>query len=59
MTERIRCDFKCGRNAVMKVGKLNLCTECADSNPEGDDSMPKLRLEDLVTLDGPIGDEIL
>jgi hypothetical protein len=59
MTEKMKCDSMCGRDAVMQIGKLNLCDECADEKLEGDGWAPQLRLEDVVDLDGPYGDELL
>lgn len=59
MTEKIRCDSMCGRDAVMQIGKLHLCDDCAEEKLEGDGWAPEQRLEDLVDLDGPFGDELL
>jgi hypothetical protein len=61
MTEQVACNFTCtcGRNAVMQVGKLNLCEECAKANLEGDGPAPRPRFQDVVTPDRPVGDEIL
>jgi hypothetical protein len=59
MTEQLKCDLSCGRKAVVKVGRLNLCERCADENPDGDRLGPRLRLEDVVMPDRPVGDEIV
>lgn len=59
MTEQIKCDSMCGRDAVMQIGNLSLCDECAEEKFEGDDWAPQRRFEDLISLDGPIGDELL
>jgi hypothetical protein len=49
-----KCDFGCGRDATLKSGKLAVCDECAYN-----DYHPVPRLEDVVTLDGPLdGEEI-
>jgi hypothetical protein len=57
MTEQL-CDLGCGRNAVVKVGRLNLCEPCAD---EGciDIPGPRLRFEDVIGPDRPLEDEVL
>ena len=59
MTEQIKCDFTCGRQAVVQIGKINLCHECAEEKLEGDSRASQQRFEDLISLDGPIGDELL
>jgi hypothetical protein len=57
MTEQL-CDLGCGRTAVVKVGRLNLCEPCAD---EGciDIPGPRLRFEDVIGPDRSLEDEVL
>ena len=59
MTEQLLCALGCGRNAVIKVGKLNLCDHCVDEVPELDIPGPRLRLEDVVVPDCSREDEVL
>jgi len=53
MTEKKKCDFLCGRDAVMQIRRLNLCEECADENLGEEEPEPRLTFEDVITLDGP------
>ena len=59
MIEQGFCDLSCGRKAVRKVGKLNLCDHCVDKVPELDIPGPRLRFEDVLVPDRPREDEVL
>lgn len=59
MTEQLKCDLGCGRNAIVQVAKRNLCEQCAVESSDADGPGPRLRLEDVVTTDRPMGDEVL
>lgn len=59
MKSAVKCDGMCGRDATIAFGKLNLCDECTEENLEGDGWKPEQRLEDFVSVDRPLGDELL
>ena len=59
MKSGVKCDALCGRDATIAFGKLNLCDECAEGDLEGDGWKPEQRFEDFVSLDAPLGDELL
>jgi hypothetical protein len=48
MTEHKKCDCACGRDAVTKFGRLNLCEECAGEILDSNGPFPKPRLRDLI-----------
>ena len=59
MTEEVTCDLSCGRKAVAKIGKLNLCEVCHDKFSENNPA-PRLRFEDVVMPgDHSLEDEVL
>ena len=57
ITHESLCDLSCGREAVVKIGKLNLCEVCVDSFPEIDIPGPRLRFEDVLMPDRPLADD--
>ena len=59
MKSGVKCKALCGRDATIAFGRLNLCDECAGEDLERDGWKPEQRLEDLISLDGPVGDELL
>jgi hypothetical protein len=40
LSKKSKCDFLCGRLATMRIGRLNMCDECAGAPRE-------VRLSDL------------
>jgi len=56
--EQSFCDLGCGRAAVVKVGRLNLCEPCPDERSI-DIPGPRPRLEDVVVPDRTLEDEVL
>ena len=59
MKKQAKCDFRCGRDAVIPFRNVNLCGECLEAYWLGDGPAPRLRFEDVITIEEPLEGEDL
>jgi hypothetical protein len=50
LTKKTKCDFLCGRWATMRIGRLEICDECASATDEV--PLSKVSVDDGTSVDG-------